>query len=114
MYPSPTEAWLFREASEETVEDTLNQVIDDFLTQDALGNRNVWLHSYFGSDYPTNSRMSEYLSDIRSKIHLDHMISACECSQCGRLYIQSKPDINQYICYEPHNGEYQGILDSDA
>ena len=114
-YPSETEACIHPQKADEKNHALIAELTTQFLDAVSRNQKTAWLCDYFDTDVwreiPTT--VAESISDIRMDIERDYVLSACECKECGRLYIQNAPDENVYKCYEPREDKYCGVFDSD-
>jgi hypothetical protein len=80
----------------------------DFL--DAVRNqkREEWIERKFGSQYPQELSDAQIISDIWMRNECS--LSVAECSQCGRLWIQTAPETNEYRSFSPDEPGYHRVL----
>ncbi len=109
-YPAPTEGAIRPQESNEEFQEKFANTIVKFFSASATDSREVWIKDFFNPEYPLDLSDNEVVTDILSKLELPFMRSICECSNCGRLYIQKSPGKNEYECFEPQSGRYNSIL----
>lgn len=74
------------------------------------GRRDAWVREFFGVGYPSDVDDGGVIADLRGKFESTFMTRICECSDCGRLYVQKTPSVNDYLCFEPRSGHYEAVL----
>jgi hypothetical protein len=113
-YPSATEGWLFREQDEESHFDVICRDIASFIAADRISQREVWIRNFFPEPYPTDLDDENMINDIIAFHARRVRLSVCECSKCGRLYVERQNNINSYAGYAPIDDKYNAILKSHS
>jgi hypothetical protein len=111
-YPSPTEGWLFREQDKESHYDAVCRDIASFFVAVHTGKREEWIRQFFPEPYPTDIGDESLIHDIISTHEIRIRLSVCECSKCGRLFVQQNNGVNVYVGFAPIESGYKGVLRS--
>jgi type III secretory pathway component EscR len=111
VYPSKTEAWLYTEEDGEIFETEIEERFYEFLKSVLDGKRQEYIEKYFDTQYyPADIKDNEVISDSLTQLLRKYTMSICECENCGRIHVQKKPGINEYISFSPDSPKYEGIL----
>jgi len=109
VVPSPTEGWLFREQDEEGYYDVVCGDIVSFFAAVREGRREDWIRQFFTPEFPTDIGDESMVHAIITFHARRVKLSVCECSECGRLYVQKNNGVNSYLGYADEPG-YKGVL----
>lgn len=112
-YPSSTEGTISRQQDEQAL-DSASEHAADFCAAVAAGRRDEWIKNYFPSPYPASTSDSGVLYDIIQSRLQPMQLSVCECSNCGRLWVQETPGQNRYISFTPDVQGYHAVLKLNA
>src|SRR5262245_24749688 len=88
IYPSPTEGYILREYDEEEYYDRVSRDIAAFFRSIGDGERTAWIREFFAPSYPVTLSDESVIQDILTAHSRRLDLSVCECSTCGRLYVQ--------------------------
>lgn len=99
-YPSSVNGAIFTERAIETLIAASGKELADLLNNSGE-NRQDWVKSRFGDDYPADASDVEVFEDLMSQQirFLSH--SVVRCDSCGRLYVQTEPGSNDYKSFVP-------------
>lgn len=110
--PCPTEGWILRDQDQDGFCDVTSRDIAAFLTAIQANSRNAWIAEYFSPHYPNDVSDQAVIYDIISHRKRQVVLSIAECEQCGRLWVQHMPEVNEYGSYLPDKPGYAGVLRS--
>ena len=78
--------------------------LKEFLTALENGRDKEWIRSFFGeqyaASYPSGMTVVHAIEDIYSRSALERHRGVIRCGECERLYLQTEPYVNEWICYE--------------
>jgi hypothetical protein len=108
--PCPTEGWLSGDQDRDATLDELCRDIAAYFRASREGRRDEWLNSFFLPLYPHDVPDESVVCDIllRNQGRIEH--SVWECDECGRLWVQRKPGLNEYRSYRPDVPGYGAVL----
>lgn len=109
-YPSATEGFVIREQDQESLEEKVAQSIAAFISAVQNGKRDEWIGEFFPTLDPAGQDNASLIGDMITLLSAEKQLSLCECSQCGRLYVQKGYGLNSYQGYLPIEDGYAGIL----
>ena len=112
LCPCPTEGWILRDQDQEGYYEGTSQDIAAFFAAIQSGRRSDWIAEYFTSQYPREVSEESIVHDIIAHHKRLLVLSVAECEQCGRLWVQRGPGVNQYRSYSPDEPGYAGLLQS--
>ena len=95
---------------DECFDDAWGAAVGAFLSAARDGWRAEWLRKFFSDAYPADESDVSVISDIMLKIEGDYRRAISECYQCGRLWVQTAPGVNEYRSYAPDEGGYAEIV----
>jgi hypothetical protein len=110
LCPCPTEGWILREQDQEGYYDATSRDIAAFFAAIQSGRRNDWIAGFFSRQYPCDVSDEGIIYDIIAHHKRQVVLSVAECEQCGRLWVQRQPWINEYRSYSPDVPGYAGVL----
>lgn len=58
--------------------------------------------------YLTPAEAADFLTALRLRLTR----TTYECVNCGRLWIERRPGLNEFICFHAESDKYEGILQS--
>ena len=67
---------------------------------------------YFSPQYPNEVSDEGIVYDIIAHHKRQLVLSVAECEQCGRLWVQREPGVNEYHSYSPDESGYPAVLQS--
>jgi hypothetical protein len=108
--PCPTDGWILRDQDQEGYYDGTSRDIAAFIAAIQAGRRNAWIAEYFSPQYPNDVTDEEAIYDILAFHKRQLVLSVAECEQCGRLWVQREPGVNQYRSYSPDEPGYAALL----
>jgi hypothetical protein len=73
------------------------------------GQREAFLDAHFARSYPRDLDIKSLLSDFWTRQSVAYERRMYECEECGRLYVQTRPDKNEYVTYLPEDAA-RGVL----
>lgn len=112
LIPCPTEGLILRDQDQDAYYADASRDISAFFDAVRGGRREAWIVDYFSAKYSTDESDAAIIEDILS-CNARAFLSVAECEQCGRLWVQRKPDINSYRSYAPDEPGYAGALRSE-
>jgi len=112
LVPCQTEGWVLRDEDQDAWYDAACADIAAFFGAVAAGRREVWIKEFFTAQYPANLSDEAIVHDILCRHQRQIFLSAAECEQCGRLWVQREPGVNLYCSYVPDEPGYAGVLRS--
>jgi len=92
--------------------DEWTRSVSGFLAASRAGRRHEWLveHRFDPSAYPEGTDQ-DLIFDLHASAVDRVSRRIWECEACGRLYVQSRPDRDEWKCFRPESGTgYEGIL----
>lgn len=114
LCPCPTEGWLLRDQDQEDFYDGTSRDIAAFFAAVQSGCRDAWIAEYFSSQTLTSQSDEVIIYDIIAHHKRQVVLFVAECGECGRLWVQRGPEINEYRSYSPDKPGYAGALRSKA
>jgi hypothetical protein len=111
-YPSPTEGTLTSQHDEEPTGELCATKVTEYTQALAAGEDRQWCVAFFSGDYPADAKPNEVISDIISDTYSPKQRAVCECSSCGRLWVQTTPGENIYLSFSPDEPGYHAVLAS--
>ena len=112
LCPCPTEGWILRDQDQDGCYEATSRDIAAFFAAVQSGSRNAWISEYFSPRYPNELTDEGIVYDIIAHHKRQVVLSIAECEQCGRLWVQRKPDLNSYRSYSPDEPGYAKVLQS--
>ena len=116
-YPGDTEGYLTGQWSRDCLQADMAKQINEYFLAIESGAGSSWLVSRYGVATLNQWKQTReqkghegIIADILADGFLRCSKSVAECEQCGRLWIQKAPRVNEYIAYEADNDEYNGIF----
>ncbi len=110
LCPCPTEGWILRDQDQEPYYEGTSKDIAAFFTAIQAGRRNDWIAKYFSQQYPNDVSDEGIVYDIIAHHKRQLVLSVAECEQCGRLWVQREPGVNEYRSYSPDESGYAAVL----
>ena len=107
--PNEVTGWLLSDKSGEQFFGAISQTIDDYLQHLAAGDIAGWRDKHFNEIYPDDISAGSMIHDVITSHFFDRTLAALECDNCGRLWLQEKPDINKYHAYSPDQSPEQRV-----
>ncbi len=101
-----------REEDNDAFWDDIMVGIKELLTAKDRGELAQLAFKQYGNDDLTDLSPEEMLDNTIRWTFDRYRVSICECEQCGRIYIQKAPGINEYVGYTPEDGAAHHILHS--
>jgi hypothetical protein len=99
----------YRGSGSRSLEEIFVRKVNAFLA--ARGSsRTQWIDATFGNEYPADLSEGEIIADILHSCEAELSLSIAECSNCGRLWLQEEPGLNQYRSYAPDKPGYSRRL----
>jgi hypothetical protein len=87
--------------------------VDSLLTAIRAGRRTEWLTERFGERYPNDLSDGEVIADVLLSVLSERVLSITECGRCGRVWIQRKPQTNEYWSFAPDDPGPHAVLDPE-
>ena len=112
LCPCPTEGWILRDQDQERYYEGTSKDIAAFFAAIQADRRNDWIAEYFSRQYPNEVSDEEIVYDIIAHHKRQMVLSVAECEQCGRLWVQRGPGVNEYRSYSPDEPGYAAVLQS--
>src|SRR5262249_4297391 len=100
-WPCPTEGWILRQQGQEGFFESASRDIAAFFAAVQSGRRNEWIVEFFSGQNPCDVSDEGIIYDIIAYHKRLVVLSVAECEQCGRLWVQRGPEINEYRSYSP-------------
>lgn len=110
LIPCPTEGWILRDQDQDAHSDGIAKDLRGFFAAVGEGRRAEWIASYFSPQYPPDISDDEVVVDILGIHERRRQLSVAECEQCGRLWVQKEPGVNEYRSYAPDEPGYAAVL----
>jgi len=110
--PCPTEGWILRDQDQEGYYDGTSKDIAAFFAAIQSGRRNAWIAEYFSPQFHNDVSDVQIVYDIIADHKRQLVLSVAECEDCGRLWVQNAPGVNQYRSYSPDEPGYGAVLQS--
>ena len=110
LCPCPTEGWILRDQDQEGCNERTSRDIAAFFEAIRGSRRNAWIAEYFSPQYPSDVSDEGIVYDIIAHHKRQFVLSVAECEQCGRLWVQRGPGVNQYCSYSPDEPGYAAVL----
>jgi hypothetical protein len=112
MNPCPTLGRILRDQDLDDFYDTVPRKIAAYFAAVQSGTRNAWIAECISPNYSTD-RIDDDIVGTILVLHLHKVVLlVAECSECGRLWVQSGPGINAWRSYAPDEPGYAGVLRS--
>ena len=108
--PCPTEGYLLGERAFFEFTDRLADAIVEFGLVCQTERRSAWIVERFGPQYPADITDAEVIADLLHGSLWQQVLSVAECIACGRLLVQTAPDLNEYRAYAPDESGAPPIL----
>ena len=99
-YPCPAAGDLLWETEVESQSVKAYRAVAEFLEAAKGGRASEWARGYFGEDYPPAESDAEVIRDIYAVAFNEKGRCVYQCPACGRLYVQRKFFINEWVGYE--------------
>ncbi|QDU39412.1 hypothetical protein Mal4_37570 [Maioricimonas rarisocia] len=99
--PNDVTGWLLSDKSSEEFFSAISDTIDAYLQHLADGDADGWRRKHFNNVYPSDLSGGSMIHDVLTGLFFDRTLKTMECDRCGRLWIQDKPDGNEYHPYSP-------------
>lgn len=102
--PNEVTGWLLSDKSGESFCTSISETIDDYLRHAAEDDIHGWRNKHFNDMYPADISAGEMIHDVLTSRFFDLTLATMECDECGRLWVQRKPDVNHYHGYSTDDG----------
>lgn len=81
--------------------DAIATTVKDYLEHLHGNTVDEWRTKHFNDIYSDDLPGSEMIHDVLTSKLMDLTLAMFECDECGRLWIQTKPGVNEYRGYSP-------------
>ncbi len=99
--PNEVTGYLLSDKSGEEFFNCICSTIEDYMEHAAANNIDGWRRKYFNEHYPTGESAGSMIHDVLTDAFFGLTLATMECEKCGRLWIQTRPDVNHYQAYSP-------------
>ncbi|WP_459558497.1 hypothetical protein [Lacunimicrobium album] len=107
--PNEVTGWLLSDKSGERFFTEIAELVNGYFQHLASNDLDAWRRQYFTADYPNDLSAGDEIHDALRSRFVDLTLSLMECDQCGRVWIQSKPDVNHYHAFMPEDEHDKGM-----
>lgn len=99
--PNEVTGDVLSDKSAEAFFDALTTITQDYLHHLKVGTVDNWRAQHFNEIYPDDLPGSEMIHDVLTSKLGELSLAMFECDQCARLWVQTKPGVNDYRGYSP-------------
>jgi hypothetical protein len=99
--PNEVTGWLLSDKSGDAFFTLIREAIDDYCRHLANDDVERWRQKHFNDIYPTDLSAGHMIHDVLTNHFFRLTLAVMECDNCGRIWVQQKPDVNHYHGYCP-------------
>jgi hypothetical protein len=97
--PNEVTGYLLSDKSGEEFFNLICSTIDDYMQHRAANDVDGWRRKHFNEHYPAVESAGNMIHDVLTSAFFELSLAAMECDKCGRLWFQTRPDVNLYRGY---------------
>ena len=97
--PNEVTGYLLSDRSGEEFFNLILDTIDDYMKHRAADDVEGWRRKHFNDHYAAIESAGHMIHDVLTSAFFGLTLAAMECEQCGRLWFQTQPNLNQYRGY---------------